>query len=195
MNNNMNTSVKLHQETLDDLESELDLILEHLDSDDLETIALASSIFEQDLLPRLEKKIDGYVSAINRKKASSDYRKGEAKRINALAKADDNTITWLRERLQSFMEQRVIQLGEKGKTLEGKLCQVSLVNNGGKPPIWINEELPVSEFPGEYVVQIPTLDREKLLEAVTNSANGELLDDRGNLLAKVLPRGQHLRIK
>ena len=191
----MTTALKLPHETLDDLEDELVLIIEYLASDNPEELALAQTIFEDELLPRLETKIDGYIAAINRKKASSEYRKTEAKRINSLAKADDNTITWLMERLLGFMERRVAQLGDKGKRLEGKLCQISLVNNGGKLPIWINEELPLSKFPSEYVVQIPTLDREKLIEAVTNSETGELVDEQGNLLAKVLPRGQHLRIK
>ena len=191
----MNTTLQQPKETLKDLESELDIILEHLASDDPEEVAIASNIFSEELLPKLEAKIDGYVNAINRKKASSEYRKTEAKRIKALAKTDDETITWLMDRLLSFMETRVAQLGDKGKRLEGKLCKVSLVNNGGKLPIWINEELPVTKFPSEYVVQIPTLDREKLIEAVTNSESGELLNEQGILLAKILPRGKHLRIK
>jgi hypothetical protein len=191
----MTSSVEIPHETLDDLEEELDLIVEYLTSENPEELALANQIFETELLPRLEAKIDGYITTINRKKASSDYRKTEAKRINNLAKTDDNSIKWLLEKLKVFMERRGEQLGEKGKRLEGKLCQVSLVNNGGKNPIWINEDLPISKFPDEYVLQIPTLDKEKLMEDVSNSDSGELIDEQGNILAKILPRGQHLRIK
>jgi len=191
----MTKTVEIPHETLNDLEEELDLIVEYLTSDHPEELALANQIFETELLPRLEAKIDGYIRAINRKKASSDYRKTEAKRINNLAKTDDNSIKWLLEKLQGFMERRVAQLGQKGKQLEGKLCQVSLVNNGGKNSIWINEDLPISKFPDKYVLQIPTLDKEKLMEDVSNSGSGELIDEQGNLLAKILPRGQHLRIK
>lgn len=79
----MNKTVEIPHETLDDLEEELDLIVQHLTSENSEELALANQLFETELLPRLEAKIDGYITTINRKKASLDYRKTEAKRINS----------------------------------------------------------------------------------------------------------------
>ncbi len=183
------------KETLKDLDQELELLLEYLESEDPKDKAVAEEIFQQSLLPRLEKKIDGYVAVINQRKALREYRINEAKRIQALAKKDDSVISWLTEKLQQFLELRVKQLGEKGKKLEGKLCRISLANNGGQLPVWINQQLAVGKFPVEFVISKPILDTEKLKEAAMNSETGEVMDAQGKLLAKVMPRGKHVRIR
>ncbi|MGH2412715.1 MAG: siphovirus Gp157 family protein, partial [Microcystaceae cyanobacterium] len=116
-------------ETLNDLERELELILHYLESEAPEDRQVAEEVF-RDFLPRLEKKIDGYVAAIQRLKARQDLRQAEANRIAALAKSDCQTVTWLTQKLQDFMENRVAELGErKGKKLEGLYCRISLCNN------------------------------------------------------------------
>lgn len=179
--------------TFDELDSELELLIEHLESEDPEIQDLANSLFEE-LLPQLEKKIDGYVAIIQLKKASRDFRKSESVRIAKLASLDENTIDWLTNKLKSFMERRVEVLGDKGKKLEGKLSKVSLCGNGGKPSVWINREKLTSEFPSEYVVLIPTLNTQKLIEDALCDPDGQVKDGKGELLAEVLPKGRHIRI-
>lgn len=179
-------------ETLDNLDRELELILQYLESDTPEEREIAEEVF-QDFLPRLEKKIDSYVNAIGRIKARRDFRQAEANRIAALAKSDDQTITWLTQKLQNFMENRAAELSEKqGNKLEGLYCRISLCNNGGKPPIWVNPDLDLSDFPSDYIVPIPTLNTDKLKEDVL--MQGEIKDSQGRLIAKVLSRGRHIRI-
>ena len=90
------------------------------------------------------------------------------------------------------MERRAEQLGAKGKKLEGKFCKISLVTNGGKPPVWINEKLSLDRFPNKYLTLKPELNKEQLKEDAL--AEGEILDDKGNLIAQVLPKGKHLRL-
>jgi hypothetical protein len=186
------TSPHLPKETLTDLDLELDTLLSHLTSEEEGERTIAEELFERDLLPRLEKKIDGYVARIQRLKAQRDFRLSEAKRLEALAQSDDAQIQWLTEKLLTFMQNRVDSLGDKGKRLEGKLCQVCLCRNGGKEPIWINSQLGVLDFPDDYIVEIPTLNTEKLKEEVLSK--GEIFDRQGRLLAKVMPRGHHVRI-
>jgi len=190
--NTSTTSPQVNQ-TFDQLDEELQLLLEHLSSDDEEIRDLAEEIFSE-LIPQLEKKIDGYVAIIQKKKAHRDYRKTEAQRISKLAASDENVIDWLTEKLLGFMERRVEVLGEKGKKLEGMFSKISLCANGGKPSVWINRDLPTLDFPEEYVEFIPTLNTQKLAEDAIASPEGEILDEKGQLLAKVMPKGRHIRI-
>ncbi|MGH2414188.1 MAG: siphovirus Gp157 family protein, partial [Microcystaceae cyanobacterium] len=153
--------------------------------------ALAQEIFDH-FLPRLEKKIDAYANAIRRLKARRDFRRVEAKRLTALANSDEASLNWLTDKLVNFMERRVEQLGERGKKLEGLYCRISLCHNGGQPSVWINPSLDVTDFPPDYIVQIPTVNSDKLKADVL--AKGELKDSTGKLLAKVLPKGKHVRL-
>lgn len=180
------------KETLPQLEEELELILTHLDSENSEDQQVAEQIFDE-FMPRLESKIDGYLAVIRWREALAEYQENEAKRINALAHANKQTVNWLKHKLQVFLETRVEQLGDKGKKLEGKLSKVSLCNNGGKPPIWINPELTKPEhFPPEYVEYRWHLDKTKLADEAIDY--GEVRDDNGTLIAKLMPRGKHIRI-
>ncbi len=179
-------------ESLPQLEEELTLILQYLDSENPSERQVAEETF-QDFLPRLESKIDAYIEVIKWREALAEYQESEAKRINALAHSNQQTVNWLKHKLQVFMETRVEQLGDKGKKLEGKLSKVSLCHNGGKPPIWINPELTKPEdFPPEYVEYRWYLDKTKLADEAIDY--GEVRSSNGTLLAKVLPRGKHIRI-
>lgn len=179
-------------ETLDDLEQQLELLAQYLDSDHYEDQAIASEIF-QELEPVLEQKIDAYVARINYLKANRDFRQSESQRIATLAKQDSVAIAWLTEKLLGFMERRVEQLGERGRKLEGKLSRVSLCHNGGKSQVWINPELQLEEFPQTYIKLVPTLDTERLREDAIASPTGEVHDNNGRLIAKQMPRNKHLR--
>ncbi|MEA5537051.1 siphovirus Gp157 family protein [Crocosphaera sp. XPORK-15E] len=178
-------------ESLPQLEEELELILAHLDSDNPEEREVAEEIFK-DFLPRLENKIDSYIKVIKWREALIEYQQNEAKRCEALAYTNKQTVTWLKEKLQTFMENRVEQLGTKGKKLEGKLSKVSLCGNGGNPPIWLNPALTEQDFPEEYVEYRWHLNRHKLTEDAIDY--GEVHDNKGTLIAKVMPRGKHIRI-
>ncbi|HAG81198.1 MAG TPA: hypothetical protein DCL61_08500 [Cyanobacteria bacterium UBA12227] len=179
-------------ETLDELEAQLELIFDYLESDNPNDRTVAEQLFEE-LLPRLEKKIDSYVATLNRKQNRADFRHTEAKRIHSLAVTDYRAVNWLKGKLLAFMERRVETLGEKsGRKLEGLYCQISLCTNGGKQPVWIDPDLSVDDFPPEYIIQVPTLNIEKLKEDAL--AHGEIRSSQGRLIAKVNKRSKHIRI-
>ncbi|EAZ88615.1 siphovirus Gp157 family protein [Crocosphaera chwakensis] len=179
-------------ESLPQLEEELELILAYLDSDNPEERKVAEEIFN-DFLPRLESKIDAYIKVIKWRESLIEYQENEAKRISDLAHTNKQTVHWLKSKLQTFMETRVEQLGDKGKRLEGKLSKVSLCNNGGRPPIWINPELKTEDYPEEYKEVRLHINHNKLAEEALNY--DEVRDEKGTLIAKVMPRGKHIRIK
>ncbi len=179
-------------ESLPQMEEELELILAHLDSDNPEERQIAEEIFNE-FLPRLESKIDGYIKVIKWRESLIEYQENEAKRIKDLANSNKQTVEWLKNKLQTFMEQRVKQLGDKGKRLEGTLSKVSICNNGGRPPIWINPKLRPENYPEDYQEIKVDINRNKIAEdAITYD---EVRDEQGTLIAKVMPRGKHLRIK
>ena len=179
-------------ESLPQLEEELELIIAHLDSDQPEEREVAEEIFNE-FLPRLESKIDAYIKVIKWREFLIEYQENEARRCEALAHSNKQTVSWLKSKLQTFMEQRVKQLGDKGKRLEGKLSKVSLCNNGGRPPIWINPEILPENYPDEYQEIRIHINRNKIAEDAVNY--DEVRDEQGTLIAKVMPRGKHLRIK
>ena len=179
-------------ESLPQLEEELQLIIAHIDSDTPEEREVAEEIFNE-FLPRLESKIDAYIKVIKWRESLIEYQENEARRCEALAYQNKQTVQWLKSKLQAFMEQRVQQLGDRGKRLEGKLSKDSLCNNGGRPPIWINPELTSEDYPEEYKETRVHIDRNKIAEDAINY--DEVRDSQGTLIAKVMPRGKHLRIK
>ncbi len=179
-------------ESLPQMEEELELIIAHLDSDNPEEREVAEEIFNE-FLPRLESKIDAYIKVIKWRESLREYQENEARRCEALANTNKQTVQWLKRKLQTFMETRVEQLGDKGKRLEGKLSKVSLCNNGGRPPIWINPELLPENYPEEYKEIRVHINHNKLAEEAINY--DEVRNEKGTLIAKVMPRGKHLRIK
>lgn len=179
------------KETLTDLDQELELLAEYLTSEDASDRTIAEEIFSN-LLPRLDSKIDAYVKTIKWREFLAAYQAQEAERLSKLTQFNQSAIKWLKARLQDFMERRVEQLGEAGRKLEGKLSKVSLCSNGGKPPVWVNPELAEADFPTEFLEYVPRLNRLALVDATI--AAGELRDARGTLIAKVMPKGKHLRL-
>ena len=169
---NMETKIT---ESLPQLEEELELIIAYLDSDNPEERVVAEDIFNN-FLPRLESKIDAYIKVIKWRESLIEYQENEARRCEALAYTNKQTVSWLKSKLQTFMEQRVEQLGTKGKKLEGKLSKVSLCGNGGRPPIWINPELMPDDFPEEYKELRCHINRNKLAEDAINY--DEVRDDK-----------------
>jgi len=182
--------IPIMTQTLDQIEQTLEKILDLLDSDDPEENALAEQ-FYQELEPKLEKKLDSYVGLIRFLENRKEFRLKEAERIKTLAKQDDNKLKFLKGKLLNFMERRAEELGSKGKKLEGKFCKISLANNGGKNPVWINDKLDADRLPEEYKFLSPSIDKHKLKEDAYKQ--GEIFDDKGQLIAKVMPKGKHLR--
>ncbi len=177
--------------TLYELETQLEEILEALESDDQAIKEKAEESLSQIIL-EIENKLDGYVAVINKLKNRRDFRRAEAKRINALAEQDNNKVKRLTNKLVGFLERREEQLGSRGRKLEGMFCKVSLYTNGGKQPIWIKEKLAVDRCPPTYIKKIKIIDLEKVKEDAINY--GEVLDNRGQVIAQVMPRGKHIRI-
>ena len=177
-------------QTLDQIDRTLENILDLLESEEPQDNVLAEQLYLK-LEPQLEQKLDNYVGLIRFLENRRNFRLTEAERIKALAKQDNDRIKWLKGKLQSFMERREEELGRKGKKLEGKFCKVSLANNGGKPPVWIDERLNIDRLAEKYIYSAPQVDKNLLKEDAHKE--GQIFDKKGQLIAQVMPKGKHLR--
>lgn len=182
-------------QTLAELDDELVLLLHHLESDSLEDLTMADQLLDE-LLPQLDKKIDGYMGAISHygdKIANIDR---EMARLQARKESEQDKQMYLKSNLQQWLELRSEQLGDKGKRVEGNLYKVSLVANGGKLPLELNKEIPIESVPDKFTVTVQTtkFDPDKVRDFMTDNNLDTILTPTGETIATLLPRGKHLRI-
>jgi hypothetical protein len=123
-------------------------------------------------------KVDNYAALISELEARAQHRKDEAKRLDALAKSDANSATFLKQRLKTVLEQRGT------KKLETPRYRLSVAGNGGKLPVEIHVD--ASDLPEQYQKVKRDPDTDAIREALQK---GE--EVQGCALGE---RGKHLRI-
>lgn len=130
-----------------------------------------------------KEKLDRYALVIKAKKKLAEFRLEEAKRLKALAENAERIADLLEERLIYCLSQR------KEIKIETSRFKLSVVNNGGKPPLEIPkewEEEP-AKAPEQFHRHKIELDKETLRRALEE---GQEIKD-----CKIGERGRHLRIK
>ena len=136
----------------------------------------------------LAAKIDDYVGLIGKFQSTADFRRNEAKvyedeakRLKSLAETDLAAVERLKARLKVFLEFTGL------KKVEGNRYRVSLAGNGGKLPLIVDDDVPISDVPPQYQVVNWSLDRDAVRVALEAGAE---LD-----FARLGDRGTHIRIK
>ena len=133
----------------------------------------------QELEGKIEDKVESYCRIIRELELTNKARLEESARIKELADKDLNAAKQMKNRLQYFFGLQGI------KKLETKTFRVSVCANGGHQPIEVT--VPAESLPSQF-------------QKVTISANNETIREAltmGTSLpgCKLLPRGEHLRIK
>lgn len=124
-----------------------------------------------------DKKVEGYCTVIGELEAMVEARKTEANRIRALAEIAQNHV----DRMKVALKESLLKL--QTPKLETTRYKVWVQNAGGKLPIQIEEE----DVPAEMKKVQMVTDKDRIRELLEL---GEELP-----YAKLLPRGQVLRIK
>lgn len=127
----------------------------------------------------LKQKLDGYGSVIRERESLAVARRAEAERLNALARADENTVKRLKDRLRWFFE------AESITSLETPRFKFSIAQNGGLAPLLVYA-LP-EDLPGKFQKVVISPNNEKIRAALEA---GEQLT-----YAELGPRGHHLRVR
>lgn len=144
-------------------------------------------------------KIDNYCALIKHLEATAKARQEESKRLQSLAKTDENSADRLKRRLHMFFQIHGIP---KVETLRFKVRRQA---NGGKHPVILDEHFQrhPEELPEKYrrVIFEPNLDviREDLMTLAAVSMEEENADAAADLakdlsFAALGERGEHLRI-
>jgi hypothetical protein len=170
----------------------LENILDALENPDPEhpdrEVILQSQLAELEL--EIANKVDAIAGVLAAKQAEINYLIERREHFDKLAKSRQNAI----DRFKTYVK---LALERQGATaMAGKEASLRLVKNGGKAPVWINPEVEPQDFPCDVVNERITFSvcsesvRSKLVEAGTDT----LLDENGQILAKLQERGTHLRI-
>ncbi|MBV9388075.1 MAG: siphovirus Gp157 family protein [Chroococcidiopsidaceae cyanobacterium CP_BM_ER_R8_30] len=162
----------------DDLER-LNTLLDDA-GDDTQQQELLAGWFEQ-LGTERDRKLDGYAALITEMQARAEVRKAEAKRLMALATADEQRAKLLKERLKWFFETHRL------KTVETPRYRLSLAKNGGKAPLILKEGIEPEELP-ERFQEVSVAPNTAVIRAALEA--GEVLD-----FAQLGDRGTSLKIK
>jgi Siphovirus Gp157 len=182
-------------QTLAQLDDELIILLEHLDSESIEDRTVAEELLTE-LLPQLDRKIDSYMGVVSHYSDKIANIDREIARLQTRKAIEQGKQDYLKNRLQAWLELRSDELGNKGKKVEGNLYKVSLVANGGKLSLELNKEIEISQIPAAFTTttEITKLDTDKLREFMTANDVNTITTNSGEIIASLLPRGKHLRI-
>jgi hypothetical protein len=130
---------------------------------------------------QLHSKLDNYGIFIRELEARAEVRKAEAKRLQERATVDENKAKALKESLLYVFTARDL------KKIETKRFSFSRAKNGGKAPIILDEQIPISEIPTEYQTVIVQISKETIRKALES---GQELP-----FARLGERGENIRIK
>jgi hypothetical protein len=126
-------------------------------------------------------KVDNIVRFHKDLTARAKAKRELAREYDALARFDEKKAERLKTRLLDFMQERGWDL------MEGNVHKVTVTLNGGKRPVIVPDELDLAKVPREFIIETPSLDKEKVYEALKA---GKVVP-----FAKLGPQGSHLRIK
>ncbi len=175
-------SPKPKTRTLFSLSEDLEKLNELLDecADDTEQQQLLESWLKH-LGDERDKKLDGYAALITEMQARAEARKTESKRLMELATTDDNRAKLLKDRLKWFFETHNL------KTVDTARYRLSVVKNGGKAPLVIDQSVMVSRIPERFQKVSVDFDTAAIRDALER---GERLN-----FAQLGERGSSMRIK
>lgn len=130
-----------------------------------------------------DRKLDGYASLIAELTNRAEVRETRAAEMTELARLDKKKVEFLKSRLLMFFQAHAIE------RVDTERFRFTRCKNGGRQPMWIEEaeKLP-DEFRRTVIEYKPETD--KIREALAKLPEGE-----GLPFAKLMPRGEHIRIK
>lgn len=131
-------------------------------------------------------RMDAYACVIRNAEAEAEVFGRERDAFAEKASAAANRAKRLKARLLDYLQARDL------KELRGHLWRAAVTPNGGKAPVEVL--LPPEQLPPELARTVVQPDLE-LIRTAADHAGGEVRLSDGRLVARLLPRGSHLRIR
>ncbi len=152
-----------------------------------DTIALINSFDE--LEAQIATKVDAIAAVVAAKEGEIAYLRKRRDNFNSQIEIRENALSNFKTYLKKILENRV------DSTIKGREATIKLVNNGGKQPLWTNSNIPAQYFPVNLVTVQTSYEvcTDTIRQQLADSGAEELVVD-GEVLAKLQPRGTHLRI-
>jgi Siphovirus Gp157 len=148
-------------------------------------------ILEQfDLLEtQIATKVDAIAAVIAAKEGEIAYLRKRRDNFNSQIEVRKNALTNFKTYLKKILENRA------DSTIKGREATIKLVKNGGKQPLWTNGNIPAKDFPANLVTVQTSYKvcADTIRQQLAESGTDELVID-GEVLAKLQPRGTHLKI-
>lgn len=152
-----------------------------------DTIALINSFDE--LEAQIATKVDAIAAVVAAKEGEIAYLKKRRDHFDRQIEIRENALSNFKTYLKKIVENR------DDSTIKGQSATIKLVKNGGKQTLWTNAHIAAKDFPSELVT-VETSYRvctETIRQQLVKSGSEELVIG-GVILAKLQPRGTHLRI-
>jgi hypothetical protein len=111
----------------------------------------------------LKIKLENYCGFISELEARAEVRKAEAKRLSDRAAVDANLAKRLKAMLLWYLKENDI------KKVETVRYQISKAKNGGKQPLVINEDIPVTSIDERFQKVSIDFDKESIRLALENN--------------------------
>jgi hypothetical protein len=181
--------------SLIDLELNRDNLVEQIMAtiEEGETEGTTDSAVILDQFDRLEAqiatKVDAIAVVVAAKEGEIAYLKKRRDYFNNQIEVRENALSNFKSYLKKILENRA------DSTIKGREATIKLVKNGGKQPLWTNGNIPAKDFPANLVTVQTNYKvcTETIRQQLADSGAEELVVD-GKILAKLQPRGTHLRI-
>jgi Siphovirus Gp157 len=169
------------------VEQIMDLIEEEEVEGVTDTIALINS-FDR-LEAQIATKVDAIATVVAAKEGKIAYLKKRRDNFNSQIEVRENALSNFKTYLKKILENR------DNPIIKGREATIKLVKNGGKQPLWTNSNIPAQDFPPNLVTVQTSykICTDTIRQQLAESGAEELVID-GEVLAKLQPRGTHLRI-
>jgi Siphovirus Gp157 len=166
-----------------DRDSLVERIMQMIESDDPTDTLQALDELER----QISTKADSIAAVHASQKGQIDYLKSRIKHYENLLKIRENALDRFEKYIRDILERKDVPV------INGKVSKLTLVKNGGKPPLWINENIPIESYPSELLTAKTTLtlNKEAVRDSLDQSGSLWIKDD---LAAQEQPRTFRLKI-
>ncbi len=143
-----------------------------------------------ELQAEIADKVDAIAAVMAAKQAELTYLAARREHFDRLVKSRQDALDRFKDYVKYALENQATT------ALAGKEAKIRLVKNGGKAPVWINDEIEVRDFPADAVVTKTaySVSSEWIRTKLAETGTDELVGEDGRILAKLQERGTHLRI-
>jgi hypothetical protein len=181
--------------SLMDLEFDRDDLVEQImaaiEAETTEGVTDSAIILQKldELEAQIADKVDAIAAVVAAKQGEIDHLKSREQYFARQVEVRENALASFKAYLKKILENR------DSSAIKGRSATIKLVKNGGKQTLWTNGQIDPQAFPANFVTLQTSykISTDGIRQQLLESGLEELVID-GVILAKLQPRGTHLKI-